>query len=88
MLEGGHYDVKADERELLITRLWIDSGAPYPGTYAALGSGMIGGYENNEQVIENDSAWPETRAAAAAIDRRCVVLPPERKPTAAAHALG
>ena len=71
MLEGGHYDVKADEREQLVTRLWIDSGAPYPGTYAALGSGMIGGYEHNESVIENDSAWPETRAAAAAIDRRC-----------------
>ena len=45
MLEGGHYGVKADERELRIARLWIDCGAPYPGTYAALGSGMIGGYE-------------------------------------------
>ncbi len=22
-------------------RLWIESGAPYPGTYAALGSGMV-----------------------------------------------
>jgi hypothetical protein len=71
-LEGGHYEVKADERELLTTRLWIDTGAPYPGTYAALGSGMIGGYENNEQVIGNDSAWPETRGAAAVIDRRCL----------------
>jgi hypothetical protein len=72
MMEGGHFKVKADERELLTTRLWIETGAPYPGTYAALGSGMIGGYENNELVIENDSGWPETQAAAAAIDRRCV----------------
>ena len=72
MMEGGHYNAKADGRELLTTRLWIETGAPYPGTYAALGSGMIGGYENNELVIENDSGWPETQAAAAAIDRRCV----------------
>lgn len=71
MLEGGHHDVKADEHELLVTRLWLDTGAPYPGTYAALGSGMIGGYESNEQVIENDGGWQETKAAAAAIDRRC-----------------
>jgi hypothetical protein len=70
-LEGGHHDVKADAIELLKARLWIDSGAPYPGTYAALGTGMIGGYEMNEQVIENDHAWPETRNAAAAIGRRC-----------------
>lgn len=71
-LEGGHYEVKATALEILTTRLWIDSGAPYPGTYAALGSGMIGGYENNEKVIANDQDWPETRNAAAAIDRRCV----------------
>lgn len=70
-LAGGHHDVKTTAREQLLARLWIDSGAPYPGTYAALGSGMIGGYEMNEQVIENDNEWPTTRAAAAAIDRRC-----------------
>lgn len=70
-LEGSHYGVTASAEELLTTRLWLDSGAPYPGTYAALGSGMIGGYENNEQVIENDWSWQETRSAAAAIDRRC-----------------
>jgi hypothetical protein len=70
-LEGGHHEVKANERELLAVRLWLDTGATYPGTYAALGTGMIGGYERNEQVIENDSSWPESVAAAAAIDRRC-----------------
>jgi hypothetical protein len=69
--ESSHYGVKASEAELLKLRLWLDSGAAYPGTYAALGSGMIGGYESNEQVIENDSDWPETRAAATVIDRRC-----------------
>ncbi len=41
ILESGHRGrVKASEREKTIARLWIDSGAPYPGTYGALGSGM------------------------------------------------
>ena len=70
-LEGEHQDIKASPREILLTRLWLDSGAPYPGTYAALGTGMIGGYENNEQVIHHDGAWPESQAASAAIGRRC-----------------
>jgi hypothetical protein len=71
MLEGGHHDVRADSRDLEIVRLWLDTGASYPGTYAALGTGMIGGYEMNEQVIGDDRAWETTRAASAVIERRC-----------------
>jgi hypothetical protein len=41
-LEGGHHGVKASEAEQTMVRLWIESAAPYPGTYAALGTGMIG----------------------------------------------
>lgn len=41
-LAGGHHDVQATAREQLLVRLWIDSAAPYPGTYAALGTGMVG----------------------------------------------
>jgi hypothetical protein len=32
--------VKFSPRERTMIRLWIDSGATYPGTYAALGTGM------------------------------------------------
>ncbi|MFV2067771.1 MAG: hypothetical protein ACC645_12425 [Pirellulales bacterium] len=71
MLEGGHHQVTTNPAEQRTVRLWLDTGAPYPGTYAALGSGMIGGYERNEQVIQNDRDWPETVAAAAVIIRRC-----------------
>ncbi len=39
-LSGSHYDVTVSAREQAIVRLWIESGATYPGTYAALGSGM------------------------------------------------
>ncbi|MBM3956787.1 MAG: hypothetical protein FJ313_01900, partial [Gemmatimonadetes bacterium] len=51
-------------------RYWIESGAPYPGTYGALGSGSIGGYYANS-LVETDFDWPETKAAAEVIDRRC-----------------
>jgi hypothetical protein len=41
-LEGGHHGVKTSAAEQTLMRLWIESAAPYPGTYAALGTGMIG----------------------------------------------
>ena len=37
-----HNGVKLSPHEVTMIRLWIESGAPYPGTYAALGSGMVG----------------------------------------------
>ena len=32
-LRGDHYNAQLTEREQRIVRLWLDSGAPYPGTY-------------------------------------------------------
>lgn len=58
-----HHDVQLTAREQQLVRLWLDLGAPYPGTYAALGTGSIGGYIQNQQVLNNDHDWPETRAA-------------------------
>jgi hypothetical protein len=70
MLDGSHYDVEATEHERRMLRLWIDVGAPYPGTYAALGTGSIGGYAEN-QLVNTDTDWPTTLAGAEAIQRRC-----------------
>jgi len=70
MLDGSHYGVQADEHERKMLRLWIEVGAPYPGTYAALGCGSIGGYLENNQV-HTDWDWPTTRAGAEVIARRC-----------------
>ncbi|HUS93091.1 MAG TPA: hypothetical protein VM695_14630 [Phycisphaerae bacterium] len=66
----GHHGVKLPPREVDVVRYWIESGAAYPGTYAALGTGMIGGYYSNGQVL-TDYDWPETKAAAQALARRC-----------------
>lgn len=40
LADGSHFGAKLTDRERLLVRLWIDSGATYPGTYAALGTGM------------------------------------------------
>lgn len=70
LVDGTHHGARATPRQELLLRLWIETGAPYPGTYAALGSGMLGGYAQNTQV-HTDFEWPETRAAAGVLDRRC-----------------
>jgi hypothetical protein len=69
-IAGDHYDVRLTPHETRMIRYWIESGAPYPGTYAALGSGMIGGYYENQQV-NTDRDWPAAQSAGAAIQRRC-----------------
>src|SRR5208283_4269415 len=71
LLAGGHYDTRPTERERRIVQLWLDIGAPYPGTYAALGTGSIGGYIDNAETLNNDVDWPETRAAQPVFVRRC-----------------
>ncbi|MHB8866976.1 MAG: HzsA-related protein, partial [Pirellulaceae bacterium] len=71
-LEPSHYEVQLSPRERQVVRLWLDTGAAYSGTYAALGTGMIGGYQMNEPTLENDAHWPETRAAQEVLDRRCM----------------
>jgi hypothetical protein len=70
MLDGSHYGVKATDRDKQMLRLWIEVGAPYPGTYAALGCGSIGGYFQNQQT-NTDFDWPTTKAGAEVIGRRC-----------------
>ncbi len=70
MLDGSHYDVKATPRQQKTLRLWIEAAAPYPGTYAALGCGMIGNYDENNQ-INTGAEWPSTRAAAPVLQNRC-----------------
>lgn len=71
-------------QEIDTIRYWIESGAPYPGTYGALGCGSIGGYYANN-LVETDFDWPETRAAAEVIDTRCA--PCHTGPTSIPRAL-
>jgi mono/diheme cytochrome c family protein len=69
-VDGSHYGAKTSPAQLKLLKLWIETGAAYPGTYAALGTGMIGAYAENSQV-ETDLDWPATRAGAEVLARRC-----------------
>lgn len=74
-MRGDHYDAQPTERQRRIVRLWIDSGAPYAGTYAALGTGMVGGFEIIDRSIRldrSDLEWPSVGRAVDALQRRCV----------------
>jgi hypothetical protein len=69
--DGTHHDVSLPETDQRLLRCWINSGAAWPGTYAALGTGMIGGYAQNV-LDRSDLQWPAVKAAAAVIERRCL----------------
>ena len=43
LIDGSHHKAKVSPREKTIIRLWIETAATYPGTYAALGTGRSGG---------------------------------------------
>jgi len=68
MVRGEHHDVKVSAREELGLRLWIESGAPYPGTYAALWTGSI---DLKQRPFDGVAVWPPFAPAAAAIQRSC-----------------
>jgi len=40
LVDGSHYDAKLSDHEVKTIRLWIETSATYPGTYAALGCGQ------------------------------------------------
>jgi hypothetical protein len=71
-LKSSHYDVRLSAHEKKMIRLWIDTGATYAGTYAAYGTGQVGGcWRNNEPIREMADDWPSTAPAQDAVRRRC-----------------
>lgn len=72
--EKSHYDVELTPQELRTVKLWIDAGATFPGTYAALGGGMLGPYAALQYGTKPKTdylSWPGLKGAKAAMDRRC-----------------
>jgi hypothetical protein len=69
-VKSGHNGVKLSPQEIDTLRYWIEAGATYPGTYAALTGGMIGDSDENQQSNQ-DITWPTTKAGAEVIARRC-----------------
>jgi cytochrome c553 len=54
--DGGHHDVKASPATLRQLKVWIDAGAPYAGTYGALGTGMVSWQEPPVEILEGHCA--------------------------------
>ena len=79
LCDGSHYDAQISDHERTLLRLWIETGAAYPGTYAALGTGMIGGFGQltvndrlqNFVLDRSDDQSPAAQAAMQTIGRRC-----------------
>jgi len=71
LIDGSHYQARLSPHEQDMIRYWIESAAAYPGTYAALGTGMIGGFPWSK-LDTSDRKWPSSIAASEAIRRRCL----------------
>ncbi|MDA3925396.1 MAG: hypothetical protein PF904_11930 [Kiritimatiellae bacterium] len=67
MLDGSHYKAKLNGKEVEMIRNWIHIGAPYPGTYAALGTGMI---RNNRDLPKE--YWRTHKKAQAMFKKNCI----------------
>ncbi|MCL2743802.1 MAG: polysaccharide lyase family protein [Planctomycetaceae bacterium] len=68
--QKGHYGVELSEREKMLVILWLETGAAYLGTYAGLGSGMLGGYAINT-LDRSDLEWAETKAMQETMKNNC-----------------
>ena len=70
-ISGKHHGATVSPADRKVVMAWLDGSAPYPGTYAALGCGSIGGYFQNKQVMNNDRKRAKSMAAQEVIRRRC-----------------
>lgn len=75
MILANHGGVQFTEPDLKIMRFWLESGAPFAGTYAANCAGMLGWYYKNEP-FHNDRDWPENKALEETMTRRCAECHP------------
>ncbi|MDR3228965.1 MAG: hypothetical protein LBT53_06100 [Puniceicoccales bacterium] len=91
LADGSHGKAKLTPREQTLLRLWVETGATYPGTYAGLGSGMLGGYAQN-RLDRRDTHWPETQAMEKTLRENCASCHNPRStralPLTATHEIG
>ena len=71
-IDTHHNDVKLTPAQRTAVRLWIDTNTQYAGTYAAIGTGQVGGcWGLNLPVRVMADDWPDTPACRQAVERRC-----------------
>jgi hypothetical protein len=78
-IDGSHQQVELSQRQRDTIRLWIETGAVYAGTYAALGTGQSPMY-----IFGDPAGYPPQqglqRDAADVIQRRCSTCHPRGRP--------
>ena len=86
---GSHHGAKLSEREQTIVRLWCETGATYPGSYTALGSGMVGGYAQN-RLDRQDLQWAEIKEMGEVLTQNCLSCHTDDKqlPLSPSHEIG
>jgi len=85
MLDGSHYKAKLSPAEVEMIRNWIHVGASYPGTYAALGTGMV---RLNALPKEHHAAYEAAKKAAEkAFDKSCMHCHKNQMPRAGKHSI-
>ncbi len=70
-IDGGHGGVKMSDEEIKMIRYWLHAGAPYLGSYAGLGTGMIGQDLRSHEIDRADLKLPSVPAYQDALQRRC-----------------
>ncbi|UDQ98905.1 hypothetical protein AAEX28_02175 [Lentisphaerota bacterium WC36G] len=66
IINSNHHDINLSEEEKEHIRNWINVGAFYPGTYAALGQGMMIGKQRSPEFFRTK------KVAAEVLNRRCI----------------
>ncbi|MDR2469090.1 MAG: hypothetical protein LBD27_01235, partial [Tannerella sp.] len=87
--DGSHHNAKLSECEQAVIRLWCETGATYPGTYAALGCGMVGGYAQN-RLDRQDLQWNEVKEMSDILTRNCASCHTQNRqlPLSPSHEIG
>ncbi|UDQ98907.1 hypothetical protein AAEX28_02185 [Lentisphaerota bacterium WC36G] len=66
-----HHNVQLTNHEQQMIRLWLQVGAPYLGSYAGLGTGMIGGDYFDHLIEREDLRLESVQKAQVVIEKNC-----------------
>jgi hypothetical protein len=70
LINENHGEAKLSDHEKEMFRYYLEVGAPYAGTYAANGTGLIGWHYRN-RLVYTDKDWAEVKAMQDVLRRRC-----------------
>lgn len=70
-IRKGHHQVKLSDYEQKMVQYWLHAGAPYLGSYAGLGTGVIGADFGSHRIDRSDLKLASIEAYQDVLERRC-----------------